>query len=183
MHRVTVGGTDLFQFGFLKQFREQCLLFRHHVTINTVADAARALRPLAGPWAELIFALGVVGAGLLAVPVLAGSSAFALAEAFDWNGTLDAKPPSAIPFYSVIVAGIGLGVVADLMRLDAVWALYWSAVVNGFVAIPLLIGIVLTGNRADLMGRWCNGRRSQIWLWITIALMTVAAIGVVLTSG
>jgi NRAMP (natural resistance-associated macrophage protein)-like metal ion transporter len=158
-------------------------LFRHHVTINTVADAARALRPLAGPWAELIFALGVVGAGLLAVPVLAGSSAFALAEAFDWNGTLDAKPPSAIPFYSVIVAGIGLGVVADLMRLDAVWALYWSAVVNGFVAIPLLIGIVLTGNRADLMGRWCNGRRSQIWLWITIALMTVAAIGVVLTSG
>jgi Mn2+/Fe2+ NRAMP family transporter len=115
--------------------------------------------------------------------VLAGSSAFALAEAFDWNGTLDAKPPSAIPFYSVIVAGIGLGVVADLMRLDAVWALYWSAVVNGFVAIPLLIGIVLTGNRADLMGRWCNGRRSQIWLWITIALMTVAAIGVVLTSG
>jgi len=157
-------------------------LFRHHVTITTVADAARALRPLAGSWAELIFALGVVGAGLLAVPVLAGASAFAMAEAFDWNGTLDAKPRSAIPFYSVIVAGIALGVGADLLRLDAVWALYWSAVVNGFVAIPLLIGVVLTGNRVDLMGRWCNGRRSQIWLWITIGLMTLAAIGVVLTS-
>jgi NRAMP (natural resistance-associated macrophage protein)-like metal ion transporter len=157
-------------------------LFRHHVTINTVADAARALRPLAGPWAELIFALGVVGAGLLAVPVLAGSSAFAMAEAFDWTGTLDAKPSKAMPFYGVIVVGIALGVVADLMRLDAVAALYWSAVVNGFVAIPLLIGVVLTGNSADMMGRWRNGLRSQIWLWITIVLMTVAAIGVVLTS-
>ncbi len=158
-------------------------LFRHHVTINSVADAASALRPLAGPWAELIFALGVIGAGLLAVPVLAGSSAFAMAEAFDWTGTLDAKLSSAVPFYGVIAAGIVLGVIADLLRLDAVWALFWSAVVNGFVAIPLLIGIVLTGNRTDVMGRWRNGRRSQIWLWMTIVLMTIAAIGVVLTSG
>ncbi len=157
-------------------------LFRHHVTINSVADAASALRPLAGPWAELLFALGVVGAGLLAVPVLAGSSAFAMAEAFDWTGTLDAKPSAAVPFYSVIAAGIALGVVADLLRLDAVSALYWSAVVNGFVAIPLLIGVLCTGNSAATMGRWRNGRRSQIWLWITIGLMTVAAIGVVLTS-
>ena len=69
-----------------------------------------------------------------------------------------------------------------LTRLDAVAALYWSAVVNGFVAIPLLIGVVLTGNSADMMGRWRNGLRSQIWLWITIVLMTVAAIGVVITS-
>ena len=103
-----------------------------------MADAASALRPLAGPWAELLFALGVVGAGLLAVPVLAGSSAFAMAEAFDWNGDLDAKPRTAVPFYTVIAAGIAFGVLADLLRLDAVWALFWSAVVNGFVAIPLL---------------------------------------------
>ncbi len=157
-------------------------LFRQHVTINTVADAARALRPLAGPWAELLFALGVVGAGLLAVPVLAGSSAFALAEAFDWNADLDAKPRSAAPFYGVIAAGIALGVAADLLRLDAVWALFWSAVVNGFVAIPLLVGVLLTGNRRDLMGRWINGRTSRIWLIITIVLMTVAALGVVVTA-
>ncbi|HEY5349128.1 MAG TPA: Nramp family divalent metal transporter [Candidatus Lustribacter sp.] len=157
-------------------------LFRHHVTINTVQDAAQALRPLAGPWAELLFALGVVGAGLLAVPVLAGSSAFTLAEAFDWTGTLEAKPRAAIPFYSVIAAGIALGVLADVLRLDAVWALFWSAVVNGFVAIPLLIGVLLTANRRDLMGRWINGRASRIWLVITIVLMTIAAIGVVFTS-
>jgi NRAMP (natural resistance-associated macrophage protein)-like metal ion transporter len=157
-------------------------LFRDHITINTVEDAARALRPLAGPWAELLFALGVVGAGLLAVPVLAGSSAFTLAEAFDWDGDLNAKPRSAVPFYTVIAAGIALGVLADILRLDAVWALFWSAVVNGFVAIPLLVGILLTANRADIMGRWINGRASRIWLVITIVLMTVAAIGVVVTA-
>jgi NRAMP (natural resistance-associated macrophage protein)-like metal ion transporter len=157
-------------------------LFRQHITINSVADAARALRPLAGPWAELLFALGVVGAGLLAVPVLAGSSAFTLAEAFDWNGDLDAKPRSARPFYAVIALGIALGVVADILRLDAVWALFVSAVVNGFVAIPLLIGVLLTSNRRDLMGRWINGRASRIWLIITIVLMTIAALGVVITA-
>jgi NRAMP (natural resistance-associated macrophage protein)-like metal ion transporter len=157
-------------------------LFRTHATINSVADAARALRPLAGPWAELLFALGVVGAGLLAVPVLAGSSAYALAEAFDWNGDLDAKPRAAVPFYGVIALGITLGVLADLFRLDAVWALFFSAVVNGFVAIPLLIGILVTANRRDLMGRWINGSLSRIWLIITIVLMTIAAIGVVVTA-
>jgi len=157
-------------------------LFRAHVTINTVQDAALALRPLAGPWAELLFALGVVGAGLLAVPVLAGSSAFALAEAFDWYGTLEAKPRAAVPFYSVIAAGIVLGTIADLLRLDAVWALFWSAVVNGFVAIPLLAGILLTANRGTVMGQWVNRRWSQIWMVITIVLMTFAAAGVVVTS-
>lgn len=157
-------------------------LFRQHISINSVADAARALRPLAGPWAELLFALGVIGAGLLAVPVLAGSSAFALAEAHDWKGDLDAKPRRAVPFYTVIAAGIAFGVLADLFRLDAVWALFWSAVVNGFVAIPLLVGVLMTGNRADVMGRWVNGRRSQVWMGVTIVLMTLAAVGVIVTS-
>ena len=94
------------------------------------------------------------------MPVLAGSSAFTLAEAFDWYGDLDAKPRAAVPFYAVIAAGITLGVVADLAHLDAVWALFWSAVVNGFVAIPLLAGVLLTANRPDLMGQWINGTLS-----------------------
>jgi NRAMP (natural resistance-associated macrophage protein)-like metal ion transporter len=157
-------------------------LFTHHVTINTVDDAARALRPIAGTSAELVFALGVVGAGLLAVPVLAGSSAFALAEAFDWTGDLDAKPQSARAFYSVIVAGIAFGVLADVLRLDAVWALFWSAIVNGFVAVPLLAGVLLTANRPDVMGRWINGLWSRVWMWLTIGLMAFAAVGTVLTS-
>jgi Mn2+/Fe2+ NRAMP family transporter len=157
-------------------------LFRAHVTITTVEDAARALRPLAGPWAELLFALGVVGAGLLAVPVLAGSSAFALAEAFDWYGTLEAKPRKAVPFYTVIAVGIVLGTAADLFRLDAVWALFWSAVVNGFVAVPLLAGVLLTANRSSVMGQWTNGFWSRVWMIVTIVLMGCAAIGVVVTS-
>jgi Mn2+/Fe2+ NRAMP family transporter len=73
-------------------------------------------------------------------------------------------------------------VLADILRLDAVWALFVSAVVNGFVAIPLLIGVLLTSNRKDLMGKWTNGRASRIWLIITIVLMTIAAIGVVVTA-
>jgi Mn2+/Fe2+ NRAMP family transporter len=157
-------------------------LFRSHVTIRSVEDAARALRPLAGPWAELLFALGIVGAGLLAVPVLAGSSAFALAEAFDWYGTLEAKPRSAVPFYSVIAAGITLGTVASLFRLDAVATLFWSAVVNGFVAVPLLVAVLLTANRESIMGRWTNGRWSRVWMIVTIVLMALAAVGVVATS-
>ncbi len=158
-------------------------LHAHHVSIVTVRDAAEALRPLAGNFAYLLFTLGVVGAGLLAVPVMAGSSAYALCDCFGWRGTLSAKPRAAPYFYSVIAIGIGLGVVADLAHLDAVWALFWAAVVNGFVAVPMLIGIVLTGNRRAVMGHWINSLGSRIWMWITIALMSAAAIGLVLTSG
>jgi len=157
-------------------------LHAHHVTIHTVRDAAEALRPLAGNGAELLFALGVIGAGLLAVPVLAGSSAYALAEIFRWKEVgLDAKPSSAKSFYAVIALGIACGVVADLLRVDAVGMLFWSAIVNGFVAVPLLIGIALTGNHA-VMGRWRNGRASNAWMALTIVLMTAAAIGLVVTA-
>ncbi|MBV9408554.1 MAG: divalent metal cation transporter, partial [Candidatus Eremiobacteraeota bacterium] len=158
-------------------------LHAHHTAIATVRDAAAALRPLAGAQAELLFALGVVGAGLLAVPVLAGSSAYSLAATFRWpNAKLDAKPSSAPAFYAVIVLGIVCGVVADLFRVDAVGMLFWSAVVNGFVAVPLLIGIAVTANRRELMGRWCNGRASNAWIALTIVLMAAAAIGLVVTA-
>jgi NRAMP (natural resistance-associated macrophage protein)-like metal ion transporter len=157
-------------------------LYRHHVTITSVRDAAEALRPLAGNGAYLLFALGVIGAGLLAVPVLAGSSAYALAETFRWKQAgLDEKPASAPMFYSVIALGIALGVVADLVRIDAVGMLFWSAVVNGFVAVPLLIGVALAGNHR-VMGRWRNGRGSNAWIGLTIALMAAAAIGLVVTA-
>jgi NRAMP (natural resistance-associated macrophage protein)-like metal ion transporter len=157
-------------------------LHAHHVTIHTVRDAAEALRPLAGNGAEILFALGVIGAGLLAVPVLAGSSAYALAEIFRWKESgLDAKPSAAKSFYTVIALGIVAGVVADLVRLDAVSMLFWSAIVNGFVAVPLLIGIALTGNHA-VMGQWRNGRAANAWITLTIVLMAAAAIGLVVTA-
>jgi NRAMP (natural resistance-associated macrophage protein)-like metal ion transporter len=157
-------------------------LHAHHVTITTVRDAAEALRPLAGNGAEILFALGVIGAGLLAVPVLAGSSGYALAEIFRWKESgLDAKPSSAKSFYTVIALGIAAGVVADLLRVDAVGMLFWSAIVNGFVAVPLLIGIALTGNHA-IMGQWRNGRAANAWITLTIVLMAAAAIGLVVTA-
>ncbi len=158
-------------------------LYRHHITIATVRDAAEALRPLAGDGAELLFALGVIGAGLLAVPVLAGSSAYALAETFRWKAAgLAEKPSSARPFYTVIALGIACGVAADLLRVDAVKMLFWSAVVNGFVAVPLLIGIVIVGNHRRMMGTWRNKRASNAWMIVTIVLMACAAIGVVVTA-
>jgi NRAMP (natural resistance-associated macrophage protein)-like metal ion transporter len=157
-------------------------LHAHHVTITSVRDAAAALQPLAGKGAELLFALGVIGAGLLAVPVLAGSSAYALAESFRWKSGLDAKPSSARAFYTVIASGIVFGVVADLLRVDAIGMLFWSAVVNGFVAVPLLIGIAITGNHRAIMGRWRNGRMANVWMVLTIVLMAAAAIGVIVTA-
>ena len=158
-------------------------LYVHHVRIATVRDAAEALRPLAGNGAELLFALGVVGAGLLAVPVLAGSSAYALAEAFGWRSAgLAEKPTSARPFYAVIVFGIAFGVIADLLRVDTVGMLFWSAVVNGFVAVPLLIGIVIAGSHKKMMGKWRNGRASNAWMIATIVMMAAAAVGVIVTT-
>lgn len=159
-------------------------LHAHHVSIVTVRDAAEALRPLAGPATEFLFALGVIGAGLLAVPVIAGSSAYALAETFAWGEetSLNAKPSSAIPFYTVIAAGIALGVVADLLRVDAIGMLFWSAVVNGFVAVPLIVGITIAGNKRELMGEFRNGWAENIWAVLTIVLMSLAAIGLIVTA-
>ena len=157
-------------------------LFAHHVNIVTVRDAAEALRPLAGDAAEWLFALGVVGAGLLAVPVLAGSSAYGLADVFGFRGSLDAKPRAAPAFYTIVALGIALGVAADLAHLDTVRMLFWSAIVNGFVAVPLLVGVLLTGMRGDVMGEWRNGGISNGWMIATIVLMAAAAIGLVLTA-
>ena len=182
--RVDVAGGMLFSnvVSWFIVLTTATVLFPHHIAIASVSDAASALRPLAGPHAELLFALGVVGAGLLAVPVLAGSSAYALNDVFRWKGTLSARPRSAPLFYGVIVLGVVLGVVADFARFDAVTALFWSAIVNGFVAVPLLVGVFLAGNDGDAMGRWRNGRGTNVWLVLTIVAMGAAAIGMVLTT-
>jgi Mn2+/Fe2+ NRAMP family transporter len=114
--------------------------------------------------------------------VLAGSSAYALAETYRWKSGLSAPPSSARAFYTVIALGIAFGVVADLLRVDAIGMLFWSAVVNGFVAVPLLIGIAITGNHAGIMGRRRNKRGSNVWMVVTIVLMAAAAVGFVVTA-
>lgn len=149
----------------------------HGVKIVTADDAAAALRPLAGPFAELLFALGMVGAGLLAVPVLAGASAYAVAETFSQPEGLSLKPRKAVVFYGVIAAGVIIGLAIELLGIDPIRALFWSAVINGLVAVPLLAAITVLANDRRVMGRWTNSRISNVWAILTILLMSAAAVG------
>ena len=151
-------------------------------TISTARDAAEALRPLAGDGAYWLFSLGLIGAGMLGVPVLAGSCAYAIAEAADWVGSLDVHPPLAHGFYSVIAIAMALGLGLDYAGLNAVKMLFWSAVVNGALAPPLLILVVLLTSRADVMGERRNGPLLR-WLgWTSAGVMLLATIIMLVTA-
>src|SRR6516165_3391478 len=111
--------------------------------IETSAQAAEALRPLAGTFAELIFALGIIGTGLLAVPVLAGSTAYAIGEGGKWPVGLSRKPKRAVAFYAVLAFSVLIGIGLNFTPLDPIKALYWSAVINGVLAPPIMILMML----------------------------------------
>jgi len=150
-------------------------------TIITAKDAAEALRPLAGDGAYWLFSLGLIGAGMLGVPVLAGSSAYAVAEGAAWRGSLADRPGPARGFYGVIAVGLVLGLALDYAGFNAVSMLFWSAVLNGVLAPPLIvIVLLLTGNR-KVMG----SRKNPLWLaalgWLTVAVMTAASIAMFAT--
>ena len=121
-------------------------------TITTAQDAAEALRPLAGKGAYWLFSLGLIGAGMLGVPVLAGSSAYAVAEAATWRGSLADRPSRARNFYAVIAAGLALGLALDFAGFNAVSMLFWSAVLNGVLAPPLIVILLLLTNNRKVMG-------------------------------
>ncbi len=140
-------------------------------TIETSAQAAQALRPIAGEFASLVFALGIVGAGLLAVPVLAGSAAYAVGEGRKWTVGLARKPKQAVAFYGVLVIATTGGALLNFTALDPIKALYWSAVINGVVAVPVLTVMMLMTARPQVMGKFTisGGLR---WLgWTTTAIM------------
>ena len=144
-------------------------------TIATARDAAEALRPLAGDAAYLLFSLGLIGAGMLGVPVLAGSCAYAVAEAADWTGSLEVHPPLAHGFYGVIGIAMAIGLALDFAGFDAVKMLFWSAVVNGVLAPPLVVLVVLLTSSERVMGVHRNGPLLR-WLgWICAGVMSVAA--------
>lgn len=144
--------------------------------IQTSADAAEALRPIAGEFAFALFSIGIIGTGLLAVPVLAGSAAYAVCEAKGWKTGLERKPKEAIGFYSVIAAAIILGMAVDYSPLDPIKALFWSAVINGVVSVPLMAAMMIIVSRRDEMGRFVASRRLRIMGWLATAVMTAAAI-------
>lgn len=145
--------------------------------IATAQDAAEALRPLAGNFAYWLFTLGMVGTGLLAVPVLAGSSAYVAAEMMSFREGLNEPPKRAPRFYAVLGVGIVAGVVMNVIGIDPIKALFWSAVANGVAAVPLVFAIVMIANNRTVMGEWRSSRIATIWGWLTFALMALAAIG------
>ena len=142
------------------------------ININSAEDAAAALRPIAGDFAGLLFLLGILGVGLLSVPVLAGSTAYALAETFGWRASLELKPWKARAFYAVIVASVAIAVVLNLIGIEPMHFLVLAAVLNGLSA-PILMAIVwyLARNK-NLLGRWASPLWSQILLAVATLAMT-----------
>jgi NRAMP (natural resistance-associated macrophage protein)-like metal ion transporter len=159
-------------------------LHAHGVTtINSAAQAAEALRPFAGPFAFTIFALGIIGTGLLAVPVLAGSAAYAIGEARNWPIGLGRRPLKARAFYATIAIATLVGGGMNFIGLDPVRALIWSAVVNGVVAVPIMAMMVLMACRRDVMGGFVLGAWLRGFGWLATAVMAVAAVGMFATWG
>lgn len=148
---------------------------KHNVA--TAAQAAEALRPLAGPFAATLFALGMVGTGILAVPVLAGSSAYVAAQTFKFREGLNETPHRAPKFYGILVAGMVIGIGMNLMKVDAIKALFWSAVLNGVTAVPLIAVIVCLASSSALMGAWRSSALARAWGWGTVALMGATTLG------
>jgi Mn2+/Fe2+ NRAMP family transporter len=152
-------------------------LHAHGIThISTARQAAEALRPLAGPGAYWLFTLGLIGTGMLGVPVLAGSSAYAIGEAMAWSASLDKRPRLAPKFYGVMAAAMALGLALCYAGLDAVRMLFWSAVANGVLAPPLIVLVVLLTNDRSVMGARVNPPLLR-WLgWTAAVVMSVAAV-------
>jgi NRAMP (natural resistance-associated macrophage protein)-like metal ion transporter len=150
--------------------------------IETAKQASEALRPLAGPGAYWLFTLGLIGTGMLGVPVLAGSCAYAIAEAASWKGaSLSQKPGRAPGFYTVMAGAMLVGLALDFAGLNAVKMLFWSAVVNGVLAPPLVVLVVLLTSDKKVMGARTNSRGAMVLGWICAALMSAAALALLFT--
>ncbi len=145
--------------------------------IATAQQAAEALRPLAGRFAELLFTLGMVGTGILAVPVLAASSGYVAAETFQFREGLNEPLQRAAKFYGIVTAGIVIGIAMNLLQIDAIRALFWSAVLNGVAAVPLIAVIVWFASSKHVMGKWTSSTLARAWGWGTVALMAAATVG------
>jgi Mn2+/Fe2+ NRAMP family transporter len=144
--------------------------------IASAAEAAEALRPIAGDFAFALFSLGIIGTGLLSLPVLAGSAAYAFGEAQGWKCGLENKPWEAVGFYSVIAAATLLGIGIGFSPLEPIKALVWSAVINGFVAVPVMAAMMCVGSRRDQMGRFTVTPAVLALGWTTTSIMALAVL-------
>jgi Mn2+/Fe2+ NRAMP family transporter len=161
-----------------------CIVLATAVTLNeqgitniqTSAQAAEALRPVAGELAYVIFALGIIGTGLLAVPVLAGSAAYAVSELYGWTSGLSHDFHEARGFYLIIVAATGIGTLISYLELDPIQALVWSAIVNGVISVPIMVALMWIGQSHRLMGEFTITRNHRILGWLATGVMAVAVV-------
>jgi Mn2+/Fe2+ NRAMP family transporter len=150
--------------------------------IETSTQAAEALRPVAGPFAFTVFTLGILGTGLLAVPVLAGSAAYALAEARRWPEGLARKPKAAKAFYATIAMATMVGAAINFSPINPIKALFWSAVINGVVAVPVMAIMMLMTASPRIMGKFAVGGALRAVGWIATAVMAAAVVGMGITA-
>lgn len=158
-------------------------LHSHGITdVQSSEQAAEALRPVAGEYAFLLFSAGIIGTGLLAVPVLAGSAAYAVAESFKWHIGLGRPPLEAQGFYLILIIATLLGVALNFTSIDPIKALFWSAVINGVIAVPIMAVMMLLAARPDVMGQFVVSTRLRILGWIATGVMALAVLGMGITS-
>jgi NRAMP (natural resistance-associated macrophage protein)-like metal ion transporter len=150
--------------------------------ITTARQAAEALRPLAGNGAYLLFTMGLIGTGMLGVPVLVGSCAYAVAEGAAWRGSMADKPKSAHKFYAVMGIAMVLGLALNYLGFSAVKMLFWSAVINGLLAPPLILLVILLTSSHKVMGKCVSPPLLKYLGWATFGVMTAAAVGMIITS-
>ncbi|MDE2417674.1 MAG: divalent metal cation transporter [Burkholderiales bacterium] len=167
-----------------------CIVIATAVTLNaqgitniqTSSQAAEALRPVAGEFAFLVFALGIIGTGLLAVPVLAGSAAYAVSELYGWKASLSDGFNEARGFYLIIIAATGIGTAMGYLEVDPIKALVWSAIVNGVISVPIMAAMMLVGQSEKLMGQYTISTRHRFFGWSATLVMTVAVLVMFATS-
>jgi NRAMP (natural resistance-associated macrophage protein)-like metal ion transporter len=153
-----------------------------HTDIQTSSQAAEVLRPLAGPFTFTLFALGIIGTGLLALPVLAGSAGYALGEAFHWRTGLAREARAAKAFYGTIAVATAVGAVLNFSALDPVRALFWCAVINGVVAVPIMVLLMVLASRRSVMGQFHLSLPLKSMGWLATGVMALAAVGLFVTS-
>ena len=151
--------------------------------VDTSAQAAKALEPLAGRFAFELFAVGIIGTGLLAVPVLAGSAAYGVAEAFRWHASLESRPNKAKRFYAVLAIATLIGLAMNFIGLNPIRALFWSAVLNGVVSVPLMVVTMRMAANPKVMGEFTLPPFLRVMGWVATAVMLAASVGLFSSLG
>jgi Mn2+/Fe2+ NRAMP family transporter len=163
-------------------FAVAATLYTHGIrNIDSSVTAAEALKPIAGRFASTLFAAGIIGTGLLALPVLAGSAGYAVCETFRWTASLDSKPQAARAFYGVIAGATLMGLALAFSPINPMKALYWTAVINGVLAAPLMAVMMLISSNPRIMGRLVIGWKLRVVGWFATAVMAAASIGLFVT--